>query len=117
MFESKKNIAFLSNSEIAKLLAERIKKERIAQNYRQSDIAAKANLPLPTYALFERTGKISTDKMISIVRALGKLSSLSDFLDFDKERLETDAFEWVQKREEVYARKRINPKGATYEQM
>jgi transcriptional regulator with XRE-family HTH domain len=107
MFKDIDNVAFLSNGEIAQLLAYRLKKERMAQNFRQKDIALKTGIPLPTYAYFERTGKIPVEKLVGIVRALGKILVLSDFLDFDKERLETDALAWSKQRESKTSRQRI----------
>lgn len=107
VFKDVQNIAFLSNNEIAQLLASRLKKERMAQNFRQADIALKTGIPLPTYAHFERTGKIPIDKLVSIIRSLGKITVLSDFLDFDKERLETDALEWSKQRAVENSRQRI----------
>ena len=88
------NVSFLTSTEICMLLAKRIRLERLAQNLRQQDIAERANISLPTYILFEKTGQISLERLVKIIRALGKIDTLSGFLDFDKERLETDVFKW-----------------------
>ncbi len=92
------DISFLTNSEICSLLAKRIKQERLAQNLKQKEFAKRANISSSTYILFEKTGQISLERLVSIIRALGKIDVLSSFLDFDKERLETDAFAWEENR-------------------
>ena len=42
----------------------------------QKELAAKANIALPTYISFEKTGKISFDRMLKVLRLLNLLGDV-----------------------------------------
>ena len=65
------NINILSsNEDIAKILALRIKKERIAQNLKQAELANMADVKPHVIRNLEQHSKITLDNLISIIRAL-----------------------------------------------
>lgn len=59
-------------------LAARVKLRRLEFNLSQAGLAKRADLPLPTYRLFEQTGKISLHGLLQIAFALNCLQ------DFDE---------------------------------
>jgi len=86
---------FSSNDEIAKILSFRIKQERVAQELKQSDLADIANVKVHVIRNFEQNATITLDNLISIIRALKKLDIFNDMFDFNKERIELDAFNYI----------------------
>ena len=86
---------FSTNEDIAILLCFRIKEERIAQELKQSELAAKANVKVHVIRNLEQHSKITLDNLISIIRALKKLDIFNEMFDFDKQRIEVDAFNYV----------------------
>ena len=57
-------------------VAERVKKRRLELNLTQAGLAQRADMPLPTYRLFEKTGKVSFRGLLQIAFAL---NCLQDF--------------------------------------
>ena len=57
-------------------VAERVKKRRLELNLSQEGLAKRADMPLPTYRLFEKTGKVSFRGLLQIAYAL---NCLQDF--------------------------------------
>jgi len=74
------NFMLLTDDEIALVLSQRVKRLRIENGKRQSDIADKAGMPVSSYAVFEREGKVSLPSFIAITRALGRAGELEDLL-------------------------------------
>jgi len=98
------NINFFStNDDIAKLLSSRIKNERIAQNLKQEDLAKMADIKTHVIRNLEQKSTITLNNLISIIRALKKLDIFEEMFDFDKERIEVDAFKY---QEEIGSKKR-----------
>jgi len=62
--------------EVAAELATRIRTRRLSRNWTQAELAARAGLKLPTYVLFERTGRIA---LIRLLKVLDVLDLLDDF--------------------------------------
>ena len=88
---------FSTNEDIASLLSFRIKEERIAQELKQSELAARANVKVHVIRNLEQHSKITLDNLISIIRALKKLDIFNEMFDFAKQRIEVDAFNYVNK--------------------
>lgn len=65
-------LMFLTSEEVAAEIAKQIKEHRIRLGYKQVDFAKKIGIPYPTYQLFERTGKISFVRFLSVMAAVGK---------------------------------------------
>ena len=85
---------FSTNDDISKILSHRIKAERIAQELKQSDLARMADVKIHVVRNLEQHSKVSLDNLISIIRALKKLSIFEDMFDFAQERIEIDAFKY-----------------------
>lgn len=85
---------FSTNDDIAKILSARIKDERIAQELKQSDLAKMADVKPHVIRNLEQHSKVSLDNLISIIRALKKLSIFEDMFDFEQERIDIDAFNY-----------------------
>ncbi len=78
-----------TSTEAAKLLAKRVCAARFAKNMTQSEVAAKAGLPVATYKQFERTGRLTVDRLFSVFNALGSQDQLEGLMkeppvDFDR---------------------------------
>ncbi len=101
------NIDFFStNKDIAVLLSFRIKEERIAQQIKQSELAARANVKVHVVRNLEQHSKITLDNLISIIRALKKLDIFNGMFDFDKDRIEVDAFNYANE-QKLKTKKRV----------
>jgi transcriptional regulator with XRE-family HTH domain len=59
--------------EVALELAIRIRARRLSRNWTQAELAARAGVKLPTYVLFERTGRIALIRLLKVLDALGLL--------------------------------------------
>ncbi|MHB1097366.1 MAG: helix-turn-helix domain-containing protein [Gemmatimonadaceae bacterium] len=59
--------------EAATGIAQRVRAERLGRGWTQPQLAQRAGLPVATYRLFERSGKISLHRLLAIVSALGRL--------------------------------------------
>lgn len=71
------NLSLMTDKEILSLLSAKAKSLRLQKNLRQSDLAKKSGLSLPTISTFEKTGLISFANLIKITRALGAIETLS----------------------------------------
>ncbi len=88
-----KEINVLStNEDIAKVLALRLKRERISQSLKQAELASMADVKPHVIRNLEQHSKISLDNLISIMRALRKTDVFETMFDFETERIEVDAF-------------------------
>lgn len=72
-------IDILTDTPQSKLIqiAERVKQRRLALRLTQAALATRADIPLPTYRVFEKSGKISLVGLLKIGMALNCL------VDFD----------------------------------
>jgi len=97
---------FSTNDDIAKLLSFRIKEERIAQELKQSELAVRANVKVHVVRNLEQHSKITLDNLISIIRALKKLDIFNEMFDFAKQRIEVDAFNYINE-QKLKTKKRV----------
>lgn len=86
---------FSSNDDVARLLSSRIKQERIAQGLKQNELADIANVKVHVVRNLEQHSKVTLDNLISIIRALKKIEIFNDMFDFERERIELDAFNYI----------------------
>jgi transcriptional regulator with XRE-family HTH domain len=54
-------------TEIASDLAKRIRSRRLAKGWSQAEFAVRAGLKVPTYILFERTGRIALLRLLKLL--------------------------------------------------
>ena len=82
-----KEINILStNDDIAKILALRIKKERLSQNLKQEELAQRADVKPHVVRNLEQHSKISLDNLISIMRALRKTDVFENMFAFEMQK-------------------------------
>lgn len=60
-------------SEIARTLAARVKALRLDRRWTQQELAERAGLALETYRVFERSGRISLERLIRLAFTLNAL--------------------------------------------
>jgi transcriptional regulator with XRE-family HTH domain len=65
-------LALHTPKELAIQIAERVREDRLGQRWTQAQLAQRSGVSLPTYRLFERTGQISLERLLSIASALGR---------------------------------------------
>jgi transcriptional regulator with XRE-family HTH domain len=63
-----------SPSEVARLLAGRVRALRLERAWTQGELAERAGLTLATYRRFERTGSIALERLLRIAVVLDALS-------------------------------------------
>ncbi|MCD6565278.1 MAG: helix-turn-helix transcriptional regulator [Bacteroidales bacterium] len=74
------NLKRMSDQAIVKEIGNRIRKQRLLQNYSQSELATRAGISISTMQKLEY-GTASTIKtVIQALRVLGKLESLNNFI-------------------------------------
>jgi transcriptional regulator with XRE-family HTH domain len=66
--------------EMSVLLAGRLRELRLLAGWKQSTVAARAGVSLPTLRRFERTGRTSLASFLRICHALGRLDELAGLL-------------------------------------
>ena len=76
-------LIFLTSEEVATEIAKQIKEHRILLGQKQVDFAKKMGIPYATYQLFERTGKISFVRFLTILAAVGKKDLIFKGLELD----------------------------------
>jgi len=59
-----------SPREVARMLAGRVKTLRLDREWTQEELAARAGVTLSTYKRFERTGRISLDRLLKLAVVL-----------------------------------------------
>jgi transcriptional regulator with XRE-family HTH domain len=66
--------------EIAGLLAERVRAERLRRQWKQQTLAERSGVSLPTLRRYERTGRASLANMLKLCHALGRLDEFAHLL-------------------------------------
>lgn len=74
---------------------------RLAANLSQAELAARASVPLQTYKTFERTGRLTVDRLVAVMNVLGRQNEFEALLsetpvNFDEM--------WAMKRPKLRAR-------------
>jgi transcriptional regulator with XRE-family HTH domain len=70
-----------TSAELAMRIAERIRQVRLAHGWSQAEVAARAGVALDTYNLFERTGKISLERLLRLAIALHRSRDFEKLLE------------------------------------
>lgn len=85
MAKKLQTVGLMTDKEIARMLGERIAMERRVKEMDQEQLAKKAGVNLSVVRALEQTGRCPIEKLISIVRALGRVNVFAEMLDFDAE--------------------------------
>ena len=72
------SFALKSPADTQRMLAERIRAARIAMGFKQSTLAERAGVALPTLRRFEQTGEVSLKYLMLICQALGRLGEFDN---------------------------------------
>jgi hypothetical protein len=70
----------MGNQELAKQIADRIRQVRLAHNWSLKEVAARSEVPIATYRLFETTGRISLERLLRVATALHRVRDFENFL-------------------------------------
>ncbi len=69
-----------SPTEVCQALAGRARSVRLGLGWTQAELARRAGVALPTLRLFERTGKISLERLVMIASAMRALDAFDTLL-------------------------------------
>ena len=70
----------LTPASAQRLLADRVREARVALGLKQSTLAARAGVALPTLQRFEQIGEVSLKHLMRICHALGRLDEFETIL-------------------------------------
>ena len=70
------DLTFTKPSEIVELLCQRLRKERLAQQMSQADVAARAGVSVNTLSNLENGQNISFETLVRIAMVLGRVKEL-----------------------------------------
>ena len=101
---------FKSDSEIALIIAQRFKQERLFLQLTQVDLAKRALVSVKVVRNFEQHGKINLINLIALTKALNRSNIFDDLFNFEKERIELDVFEYMEQMKKNKNRKRVRKK-------
>lgn len=73
-------LSLKSREELFRELVERCRETRLRQNLTQSEVAARAGIPLSTYRRFEQEGQLSVERFVAVLHALNQIENLDKFL-------------------------------------
>ena len=71
-------LSLSSPAEIARGVAARVREHRLQRGWSQAELAQRAGVKLPTYVLFERTGRVSLLRFLAILDVLGLSAELEN---------------------------------------
>ena len=66
--------------DIARRLADRLRQERLRLRWKQSTLAERAGVSVPTIRRYERTGRSTLETLLRLCHALGRLGEFADLL-------------------------------------
>jgi transcriptional regulator with XRE-family HTH domain len=66
--------------DILRQLADRLKVLRLERSWKQSTLAKRAGVSLPTVQRYERTGRTSLENLLRLCHALGRLDEFAELL-------------------------------------
>jgi HTH-type transcriptional regulator/antitoxin HipB len=70
----------MTPAEAQKMMVERVRAARVSLGLKQSTLAQRAGVTLPTLRRFEQTGEVSLKYLLRICHALGRLGEFENIL-------------------------------------
>ncbi|MBX8493056.1 helix-turn-helix transcriptional regulator [Pseudomonas cichorii] len=70
------DLGFRRPDELVKLLCERLRKERLAQQMTQADVAARAGIGVNTVSNLEAGRNVAFESLVRVAMVLGRISEL-----------------------------------------
>jgi len=107
---TKQELLLYTEEEITFEVATLIKQRRIRLNMTQKELAEKTNIALPTYIVFEKTGKISFERMLKVLRHVNLLGNVVMQI-LESESLESLGIDEYIKAKKSKEKQRVMPKG------
>ncbi len=74
------SIQLATPDETARLLADRLRRLRLLAGWKQSTLAHRAGVSLPTVRRYERTGRTSIENLLRLCHALARLDEFNELL-------------------------------------
>jgi transcriptional regulator with XRE-family HTH domain len=71
-------VSLKSAPEVLAELARMVRVQRLNRGWTQAEMARRAGLKLPTYIMFERTGRVSLLRFLKLLDVLDLMSDISD---------------------------------------
>lgn len=72
------DLSFSNSSEIVKLLFERLRKERLARQMTQADVAARAGIGVNTVSNLEAGRSVAFENVVRVAMVLGRIKELEE---------------------------------------
>jgi len=66
--------------DVAALLAQRVRAERLRRQWKQATLAERSGVSLPTVRRYEKTGNTSLQNLLRLCHALGRLDEFADLI-------------------------------------
>ena len=95
-------IELQSPREVARMLAQRVKARRLEREWTQQEVADRSGIALATYRRFERTGRISLERLLKLAVILDAQSGFDELFAPPRARSLAE----LEEREERATRKR-----------
>lgn len=70
--------------EVVQDLAGKVRALREQRGLTQQQLAAKAGIAFPTYRHFEQTGRISTERLLMVASALGRMNDFGSLFEAEE---------------------------------
>lgn len=74
-------LSLKTSAEILLELADRTRELRLERDWSQEEMARRSGIKTATYRLFEQTGKISLQRFVKILEALGRAADFDQLLN------------------------------------
>src|SRR5580698_1870517 len=68
-------LSLKTSTEVASEFAQRVRARRLSRGWAQAELAARSGLKVPTYVLFERTGRIALSRLLKVLEVLDLLDA------------------------------------------
>jgi len=99
----------MQSGDYLQIVAERVKRERLARNLPQREMARRIELSPRAYQSFEATGRIALDGLVKILFVLGRQNELLSLLPEATDYRSLDEFERRHQQVRQRARVRNDP--------
>lgn len=74
------SLQLLTPADVERRLAGRVRAERLARSWKQTTLAARSGVSVPTIRRYEKTGRTNLHNLLLLLEALGRLDELEPLL-------------------------------------
>ena len=75
------SLQLLTPEDVERRLADRVRAERLARGWKQSTLAERSGVSVPTIRRYEKTGRTHLHNLLLLLEALGRLDELHGLLE------------------------------------